>query len=189
MLKSLGAPIIDFDILAREVQEPGQPAYQEIVDFFGPQVKADDGTLDRNQLSKIVFADHEKKKKLESFTHPRIAQAFVQTLDQIARNNPNAIVQAVVPLLIEVKMQYMMDKLLVVFAAEQVQVERLMRREGIGEQRALQMVRSQLSIEEKKRHADYVIDNGGPQTETEKQVRALWPTLRKAQQQQSGTAL
>ena len=78
MLEELGAPIIDFDVIAREVVEPGQPALKEVVDYFGKQVLQEDGTLDRKMLSDIVFRDFEKRKKLESCTHPRINEAFVR---------------------------------------------------------------------------------------------------------------
>ena len=77
MLRELGAPIIDFDVLAREVVEPEKPAWKDIVAYFGEQVLQEDRQLDRKKLSDIVFRDFEKRKKLESFTHPRIFEAFI----------------------------------------------------------------------------------------------------------------
>ena len=85
MLEELGAPIIDFDVLSRIVVEPGKPAYQDIVSFFGEQVLAEDKTLDREKLREIVFRDMEKRKKLESFTHPRIREAYAEQVEQLSR--------------------------------------------------------------------------------------------------------
>ena len=130
MLEELGSPIIDFDILAREVVEPGQPAYDQIVDYFGRQVLLEDGTLDRKAISAIVFRDMEKRKKLESFTHPAIYDRFAECVKEITDKDPEAIIQVSIPLLIELNLQYMFHKLLVVHIPYEEQVQRLMGRDG-----------------------------------------------------------
>ncbi|MBW1819519.1 MAG: dephospho-CoA kinase, partial [Deltaproteobacteria bacterium] len=84
MLEELGAPIVDFDLIARLVVEPGKPAWKEIVDYFGKQVLQKDDTLDRKKLSNIVFRDLEKRKKLESFTHPAIGEEFLRQVKEIS---------------------------------------------------------------------------------------------------------
>jgi dephospho-CoA kinase len=181
MLEELGAPIIDFDVLSRVVVEPGKPAYQDIVSFFGEQVLAEDKTLDREKLREIVFQDIEKRKKLENFTHPRIGEAYSEQVEQLARGKEQVIIQVVIPLLIETHMQSMFDHLLMVYAPEEVQLKRLMARDNISEELAMKIIRSQLSAEEKKGYCDLVVDNSGSLEETRKQTKEIWEKLKKIQ--------
>jgi dephospho-CoA kinase len=183
MLKELGAPVIDFDILARQVVEPGKPAWQEIVDYFGEQVLQEDKNLDRNKLSDIVFRDIEKRKRLESFTHPRIHAEFAAQLSEIVEKDPDAIVQVDVPLLIEGNLQYMFHKTLVVYISEEKQIERLVAREGISKEEAADRLKAQLPIDEKVGYADFVIYNDKSLEETRKKVEKLWETLKKIQKE------
>jgi len=183
MLEELGARTIDFDVLSRIVVEPGKPAWKDIVAYFGKQVLRKDQTLDRDKLREIVFKDLEKKKKLESFQHPRIGEEFIKQVEQYAGEDPNAIIQAVVPLLIEVNMHPLFHHLLMVYASEEQQKKRLIKRDGLTEEMALSMIRSQLSAEEKKGYCDLIIDNSGPLEETRKQVQELWRKLKKIQQE------
>lgn len=185
MLNDLGAPVIDFDLIAREVVEPEKPAWQDIVAYFGQQVLLGDKQLDRKKLSDIVFRDLEKRKKLEGFTHPRIQVEFIRQLNEIVEKNPRAIVQVDVPLLIELNMQYMFHKTLVVYTSEEKQVERLMEREGISREEAVTRLKAQLPIEEKVGYADFVIDNNGSLEETGKQVQDLWQALTKIQKERA----
>jgi dephospho-CoA kinase len=178
MLEELGARTIDFDVLSRVVVEPGKPAWKDIVAFFGEQVLCEDQTLDRQKLREIVFNDLEKKKKLESFQHPRISEEFIELAKQYAGEDPNAIIQVVVPLLIEVNMQYLFHNILMVYASEDEQKKRLMNRDGTSEEMAMTMIRSQLSVEEKKGFCDLIIDNSGSLEETRKQVEKLWQKLK-----------
>jgi dephospho-CoA kinase len=183
MLAELGARTIDFDVLSRVVVEPGKPAWQDIVAYFGEQVLAADRTLDRTKLREIVFQDLEKKKKLESFQHPRIFEEFIKAVEQHASADPDAIIQAVVPLLIEVNMQSLFHHILMVYATEDVQKKRLMKRDGATEEMSLRMIRSQLSAEEKKGYCDLVVDNSGSLAETRRQVQRIWHKLKKIQQE------
>ena len=185
MLDALGACTIDFDILSRVVVEPDKPAWKDIVDYFGEQILADDRTLDRAKLREIVFQDLEKKKKLESFQHPRIYEEFIQRVEKFAGENPDSIIQAVVPLLIEVNMQSFFHHVIMVYASEEEQQKRLMKRDGATEEMAMNMIRSQLSVEEKKGYCDFVIDNSGNLEATRKQVEKLWKKL-KAIQRKNG---
>ncbi len=185
MLKELGAPVIDFDLIAREVVEPEKPAWQDIVAYFGQQVLLSDKQLDRKKISDIVFRDLEKRKKLEGFTHPRIQMEFIRQLNEIVEKNPQAIVQVDVPLLIELNMQYMFHKTLVVYTSGEKQIERLMEREGISREEAVTRLKAQLPIEEKVGYADFVIDNNGSLEETRKQVQDLWQALTKIQKERA----
>lgn len=183
MLKEMGAPVIDFDILARKVVEPGKPAWKDIVAYFGEQVLQEDQTLDRKRLSDIVFRDLEKRKRLESFTHPRIHEEFIKELNEIVAKDAEAIIQVDVPLLIEQNLQYLFHKILVVYVPEDKQVKRLVERDGIRKEEAINRLRAQLSIEEKVGYADFVIYNDRSLEETRKQVKELWEKLKEIQKE------
>jgi len=186
MLEALGARTIDFDVLSRVVVEPGKPAWEDIVAYFGKQVLNEDQTLDREKLREIVFRDLEEKKKLEGFIHPRISEEFVKMIDAYTREEPEAIIQAVVPLLIETNMQAFFHHILMVYASEEAQKKRLMARDGCTEEMATNMIRSQISVEEKKGYCDLIIDNSGTEEETRKQVEKLWQKLQKLRKERKG---
>ncbi len=185
MLEEMGAPIIDFDILARQVVEPEKPAWKEIVAFFGEQILEEDQTIDRKKLSEIVFNDLEKRKKLEGFTHPQIAVEFIQRVNEITANDPNAIIQVVIPLLIEINSTYMFHKILVVYTSSETQIERLALRDGISKDEAANILKAQLPIEEKLGYADFVINNEKSLEDSKKQAEDLWKQLKKIQQEQN----
>lgn len=181
MLREKGAPVIDFDLLAKKVVEPGQPAWKDIVTYFGEQILQEDRTLDRKKLADLVFRDIEKRKKLESFTHPRINEEFIKELNEIVSRDPNAIILVDIPLLIELNLQYMFHKLLVVYVPTELQIDRLMKRDGINREEALDRLKAQLPIEEKVGYADFVINNAGSMEETQQQVDELWEKLKQIQ--------
>ncbi len=181
MLEELGSPIIDFDQLAREVVEPKQTAFNKIVDYFGRQVVTEDGTLDRKVLSEIVFNDLEKRKKLESFTHPAIFELFGRRVNEMAREDPETVIQVAVPLLLELNLQYMFHKILVVHIPAEEQIKRLAKRDGISLDEASNILKAQLPIDEKPGYADFVIDNRGSLEETRRQVEDLWINIREFQ--------
>ena len=183
MLEELGAYTIDFDVLSRVVVEPDKPAWKDILAYFGEQVLAEDRSLDRAKLREIVFKDLEKKKKLESFQHPRIFEEFIKQVEQYTSEDPNAIIQAVVPLLIEANMHPLFHNILMVYASEEEQKKRLMKRDGFTEEMATSMIGSQLSVEEKKGYCDLIVDNSGSQENTRRQVRKLWEKLKSIQRE------
>jgi len=182
MLEELGAPLIDFDLIARQVVEPGTHSLKVIVNYFGKQILAEGGTLDRKKLSKIVFQDFEKRKKLESFTHPPIYEEFFKQIDEIAKKNPDAVIQVSIPLLIELNMQSAFDNLIIVYVSQKTQVERLAQRDGISIKEAANILKSQLSIDEKIGFANFIINNENTVEETKKQVNKVWLELKKIQQ-------
>ena len=186
MLEELGAPIIDFDLIARKVVEPGTPALREIVGYFGRQVLQEDGALNRKAVSDIVFRDFEKRKKLESFTHPRIHEEFEKQVREIAGKNPDVVIQVVIPLLIELNLQYMFHKILVVYIPMEEQVKRLAKRDGITVEEAANILKSQLPIDEKVGYADFVIHNEKSPEDTRKQVKELWEKLQEIQRENPG---
>ena len=187
MLEELGARTIDFDVLSRVVVEPDKPAWRDIVSFFGEQVLLEDRTLDREKLREEVFRDLEKKKKLEGFTHPRMGEEFMKLVRRYVDEDPNAIIQVVAPLLIEANMHPLFHNILMVYASEAEQKRRLIKRDEMTEEMATNMIRSQLSVEEKKGYCDLIIDNSGTEQETRKQVEKLWKNLKKLRQERKGS--
>ncbi len=182
MLEEMGAPLIDFDVLARKVVEPGQRAWKEIVGYFGQQVLQEDGSLDRKKLSQVVFGDMEKRKKLESLTHPRIFEEFYSQVEKISAKDPDVIVQVGIPLLIELNLQYRFHKVLLVYIPREMQIERLMKRDGISREAAESILKAQLPIDEKRGYADFIIHNEGTLEDTRRQVEHVWEELKKCQE-------
>lgn len=165
----LGVAIIDTDLIARSVVEPGQPALVEIRQTFGPGVMTDDGRMDRKAMRAIVFADDEKRSLLESIIHPRIRQEAARQAS--TARGPYHIV--VVPLLAESPMRAEMDRILVVDCAEDVQLDRLLARDAESEEQARKIIMAQVSREERLSIADDVIRNDGVLEETRAQVEDL----------------
>lgn len=178
MLRELGAPVIDFDLLAREVVEPGKPAWKEIIHYFGNGILLENRSLDRKKLSETVFHDPEKRRKLESMTHPRIMNLFLKRVNQYEENDSGPIIQAVIPLLFEAHLQKLVHKVLVVYIPREMQVERLTKRDHITREQAERILEAQLPIEEKLEQADFVIHNEKGLKETRSQVKELWETLK-----------
>jgi dephospho-CoA kinase len=181
MLRDMGSFVIDFDIIARQVVEPGKPGWKYIVDYFGENILNDDGTIDRKRLSGIVFQDENKRKMLESFIYPSIADEFILQLEGISADEPGAVIQAVVPLLIEGRMQELFHRIIVVYIPREKQIERLMERDGIIRSKAEDILNAQMPIDEKIKHADFVIHNENSLEETKEQVKDLWKTIKNLQ--------
>jgi len=181
LLKEMGAEIIDFDQLARLVVEPGKPALKDISEIFGREILDAKGNLDRKKLSNVVFRDAEKRKKLEEITHSRISEEFICQVTEIAKSRPDAIIIAAVPLLIEVNMQSLFDRIIVVQIPHGDQVERLMKRDGISRDHSLSILNSQLPIRDKLKFADYVINNKNSFENTREQAEELWQSLKQLQ--------
>jgi dephospho-CoA kinase len=179
MLEESGAPAVDFDLIARQIVEPGKPAFKEIVAFFGEKVLQKEGGLDRKKLAGMVFQDERKRKTLENITHPRIVYAFLDQVREITHRNPHAIIQAVIPLLFEANLRHLVHKILLVYIPREMQIERLMKRDGIRREAAQNILKAQWPIDAKLGYADYVIHNEGNLQETRKQVEAVWEELKK----------
>lgn len=156
---ALGIPVIDTDVLAREIVAPGQPLLDAILDVFGEDLRLKDGSLDRRTLRTRVFQQPELRKRLEAMTHPGIAQAVEERLAALPASTPYVVL--VIPLLFEAGWRKKVDRVLVVDCPEAVQVERIVRRDGVAVELARTMVHSQASRDQRRRGADDVIDNGG----------------------------
>lgn len=177
MLRELGAPVVDADLIARQVVEPGQPAYADIVREFGPEVVAPDGTLDRKRLGDIVFTDKAKRRLLEAMTHPRIAMAAqAETARHAAAGEPVVIYEAA--LIVENRIHEALAGLIVVKAHPEQQVERAVKRDNIPVEHARARIAAQLPLAKKLEVATHVIDNTGTLDDTRAQVARLWSELR-----------
>jgi dephospho-CoA kinase len=185
MLQELGAPALDFDLIARQIVEPGKPAFKEIVAFFGEKVLQKEGWLDRKKLAGVVFQDESKRKTLENITHPRIVDAFLDQVREITKRDSHAIIQAVIPLLFEVDLRHLVHKVLLVYIPREMQIERLMKRDGIRREAAENILKAQWPIDAKLGHADFVIHNEGTLENTRKQVGAVWEELKKRQKSEN----
>lgn len=181
MFQNKGAQVCDFDVYARSVVEPGKPAWKDILAYFGEQILREDQCLDRKKLADIVFGDTEKRRKLEGFIHPRLTAEFTAEAARYAAADKNAIILVDVPLMIEFNLQYMVQKLLVVYTPVEIQMQRLRERDGLSREEADARLRAQVSIEDKLKYADFVIDNQGRLEDTQKQVDELWKKLKQMQ--------
>ncbi|MEW2434981.1 dephospho-CoA kinase [Streptomyces caniferus] len=177
LLASYGAVVVDADKIAREVVEPGTPGLAAVVEEFGSGVLAPDGTLDRPKLGRIVFSDSEKLKALNAIVHPLVG---ARSAELEASAGPDAVVVHDVPLLTENGLAPLYDLVVVVDAAPQTQLDRLVRLRGMPEDEATSRMGAQATREQRLAVADLVIDNDGPLEALEPQVRAVWERLRSA---------
>ncbi|MBU2842692.1 dephospho-CoA kinase [Acidithiobacillus thiooxidans] len=166
MLRTLGAHILDADLMARELVEPGQPAFAEIVRQWGPQYLQADGCLDRSLLRERIFSDPAAKKWLESLLHPQIRQLFLDRSQSLQKDLSEAVIVWVVPLLVENHYQVLLDQVLVIDCPNALQIERLQLRPGWSNAQIEAVLAAQLPRAERNAAADYVINN-------EKDVQAL----------------
>lgn len=165
----LGVPVIDTDVLAREVVEPGQPALQAIRAEFGDGVMRADGALDRRALRRIIFADAARRERLEAILHPRIVERARQRLAQLDAGYA----VLVVPLLVETGLFADADRVLVVDVPEQTQLERLRARDQVDRDQAHAALAAQATREQRLARADDVIDNSGTLADLHARVAEL----------------
>ncbi len=166
-----GVPIIDTDLIARELVRPGQPALAEIVAEFGPECLDDGGSLDRAYLRQRVFADETGRRRLEAILHPRIRAV---TRERIAAlTAPYGLL--VIPLLAETGMTDLVDRVLVVDVSEAEQIRRVMARDRIDEIQARRILAAQASRSQRLALADEVVENAGDFADLERQIADLHP--------------
>lgn len=178
LLAKLGATVVDADVLAREIVEPGKPALRKIVKAFGETVLNPDKTLNRKALGEIIFSDREKRTVLEAITHPKIRELWLEKLAEAKASGSSRIIVYVVPLLFESKKRYPeLDKILVVAASERTCLYRIMARDKLTEEQAFLRIRSQLPISEKIKKADFVVMNEGDLRSLEEQVLEVYSEI------------
>ncbi len=173
----LGAIVVDADIIAREVLTPGRAEFTATVAAFGQEILSSEGTIDRKALGAIVFSDYARLAELTAITHPAIIRAIRESLSEFRLSAEGKVLVLDAPLLFEAGLAGDVDKIIVVFTDEAVQVKRLMKRDGLDEAGALSRAASQMPLAEKKRRAHYLIDNNGPPEDTLAEVRTLYKSL------------
>ncbi len=162
-LKRLGAHVIDADDIAREITAQGRPAYHAIVKEFGAGALFKDGAINRGALGDIVFSDQDKLKRLNEITHPVIREAIEERIRDIEAGHENPLIIIDAALLIETGLYKKVSKVIVVYAEEDKQTERIMKRNNLTEAQAKKRIAAQMPLKEKLKFADYIIyNNSGP---------------------------
>ncbi|MTI48566.1 MAG: dephospho-CoA kinase [Firmicutes bacterium] len=171
-----GYSVIDADVLAREVVDVGRPAYEDILKEFGDKILNEDLTINRTKLGGIIFNSEELRKKLNSIVHLRVTDEM--KMQKIKELKDNKLVFLDIPLLIEVRTHLKkegldFDEIWLVYIDEETQLQRLMKRDGIDRLQAFKKIKAQMSINEKKKYADVIIDNSGSISDLEKKLDSL----------------
>lgn len=169
LIQQAGIPLVDADIAARKVVEPGTEGLKEIVAYFGEEILLADGTLDRAKLGEIIFKDKEKREKLNEITHPRVKDYMLEARERFFRAGEE-LVFFDIPLLFESHLESLVDQIVVVWTTPETELKRLMERNNLTKEEALRRIESQMGIDEKARKADFVIDNNESLEKTQKQV-------------------
>jgi dephospho-CoA kinase len=181
MMRELGLPVIDADEAARAVVEPGEEAYRQIVATFGPDILQMNGEIDRAKLGAIVFNNEQERKKLNAIVHPAVRRKMLAEKEELIRSGAKTVVLDI-PLLFESGLTDWVDKVLVVYVDDDVQLRRLMARNSFTEEEAIARIRAQWPLEEKVKRADAVIDNNGTVEQTRRQLLSIlqqWDALEK----------
>ncbi|MBA2943954.1 dephospho-CoA kinase [Paenibacillus sp. CGMCC 1.16610] len=174
MLVSRGALLVDADQIARDVVQPGSPVLEQVAAHFGQAVIQEDGSLHRKKLGEIVFGNTDARKQLEHILHPPIRKMIREQMEAYEKQFPDKLVVVDIPLLFESDLSFMFEEVLVVYVPPHIQVERLMRRDNLTESAANNRINAQMSIEEKRKLADIVIDNSGTWEDTLSSVERFW---------------
>ncbi|HBM79463.1 MAG TPA: dephospho-CoA kinase, partial [Clostridiaceae bacterium] len=161
ILKDLGAFIIDADMVAREVVRPGENAYKNILIRFGSGILNQDGTLNRKALGNIIFNDRYKLMLLNNITHPEIRRAVIDKLKKVKDEDKYNVIIIDAALLLEAKMDDIVDEVWLVYADLGTQIQRLVKRDNMTEKEARMRINSQMPVEEKMKRSDKIIDNSG----------------------------
>jgi len=168
-LKEKGFPVIDADIIAREVMEPDEPAYKKVTEFFGQDILKPDRSINRQRLGEIVFNDSEKLQHLNSLVQIEIFNAIIKKKNELDEQE-NILIVLDVPLLYEAGYDKYVDEVMVVYVDDQTQLSRLTARDVLTEEAAIKRIEAQEPLEAKKERADVVIDNNGTIEQTEQQI-------------------
>ncbi|MCT6924579.1 dephospho-CoA kinase [Metasolibacillus sp.] len=172
MLQGYQLPIVDADIVARQVVEPGTQTLQQIAEAFGQEVMKEDGTMDREKVGAIIFHEPAQRKVLNDIIHPAIRAEMLRQRDELVQNGAAHVVMDI-PLLFESKLQHFVDKILVVSVTEEIQLARLMERNQLPESEARARIASQLPMSVKEKGADAVIYNNTTKQSTAEQLEKI----------------
>lgn len=172
MIQKAGIPLVDADIAARKVVERGTVGLAEIVAYFGKEILLADGSLNRAKLADIIFKNEEKRQKLNKITHPRVKDYMLEERKRYFSMGEK-VVFFDIPLLFESHLESLVDQIVVVWVTPETELKRLMERNNLKKEAALDRINSQMGIDEKAKKADFVINNNESLEKTEKQVSAF----------------
>ncbi len=175
MMRDLGAQVVDADEAAHAVYEPGSPGFDAVVREFGAEY-VDGGRIDRSRLGELVFHDDDARRRLNAIVHPLVRDWMAQRTAEAAERGAEVVVQDV-PLLFENGLERLFSTVVLVYAPEDVQIERLVSGRGFTAERARAMIAAQMPIENKRGLAHHVINNSDTREETLSQVKAIWKQL------------
>ncbi|MCJ7644302.1 MAG: dephospho-CoA kinase [Candidatus Aminicenantes bacterium] len=165
------------DTAARELMSPGTDVWRVVADHFGPGVLSEDGTIDRAHLGAIIFSDDKERAFLNGLVHPLVLERIKEMVARLEKEGRHTIFVSEAALVVEAGFARFYDKIVVAHCGRDIQVRRLMERDGIDRGKALKKIRSQLGQEEKLKHADYVIDTSGTLAETIEQTERVYAQL------------
>jgi dephospho-CoA kinase len=177
ILAELGAHVVDADMIVHGLLMPGTDTHAAIVGAFGNGILQPDGTINRRKLGQIVFEDPEKRAMLESLVHPGVRSVIEDRIRQLEREAPDGIVVVDAALLVETGFYREFDRLIVVTCDPEIQLARIVRRDGLGIDEVRARIEAQMPAEEKAKVADYRIDSSGSLDETRRQIDAVYQEL------------
>lgn len=180
-LAGKGCLVIQADQLGREVMAPGGEAYEGVVKEFGPEILASDGTIDRRKLAAGVFGNSARLARLNALVHPAVIRLEEERIADFARREPQGIAVVEAAILIETGSYKRFDKMILVICRQDQQMERAMRRTGAAETDVRARLDSQMTVDEKRKFADFVIDTSGEKEDTLRQTLAIYEELRRTQ--------
>lgn len=169
IIKKLGYPVIDADIISKKLSEKGNSCYNAIVDTFGEEYLLESKELDRKKLGKLIFNDYSKKELLNSVTHPLILEEIERQISTFE----NGVIFLDIPLLYESKMDFLCDEVICVYVNKDLQIKRLMERDEIDREFAIAKINSQFDLEKKKLMADYIINSDNTLIDEEYQIKNI----------------
>lgn len=177
LLLEKGCFVHSADTAAREVMSPGTDVWRTVADHFGPGILREDGTIDRAKLGAIIFSDDKERAFLNGLVHPRIFERIKEIVARLEKEGRHTIFVSEAALVVEAGFARFYDKIVVAHCDRDIQVRRLMERDGIGRAEALKKIGSQLGQEEKLKHADYTIETSGTLAETIEQTERVYAML------------
>ncbi|WP_018662541.1 dephospho-CoA kinase [Heyndrickxia acidiproducens] len=172
MLKEKGFTIVDADVASRKVVEPGEQAYKQIVETFGTGILLASGSIDRKKLGALIFSNQKLRLQLNGIVHPEVRVWMAREIERAVAAGKNTVILDI-PLLFEGGLTYMVERTILVYADEKLQLERLMNRSGFNESEASMRIASQMPLKEKLALADAVIDNNGSLAMTKRQLENI----------------
>ena len=173
----MGAYVLDADQLCRDLVQPGQIAFKEIVQNFGEDILDPGGNLDRAKLAQLVFANTEKKVILEGILHPKVFEIEKKEYFKIKEKDTFAVVIINSALMIESGNYRNMDKLIVVQSSEEAQIQRILSRSGMSYDETMARIKNQMPLHEKIRYADFILENNSLPQDLKDRIQELYPQL------------